>query len=57
MKYFVIVTRWSEEQHAQIKEIAGMFDRWHLAMMFKKAYDTTYSTNASIIESSALINA
>ena len=49
-KYEVWVTIWSEEQHCQIKRIAGSFDRFADAELFAKAYFIFYSSKPEIVE-------
>lgn len=56
MKYFVIITRWSEEKKAQVKEIAGCFEKVHHAIIFQKAYNKEFNVNAEIVEASKMIN-
>lgn len=49
-KYEVWVTVWSEEHKRQIKIVAGEFDRYMNANLFKTAYEQYYSATAEIIE-------
>lgn len=50
-KYEVWVTVWSEEQKAQIKVVAGTFDRFMNAKLFAEAYRKHYyGANVEIIE-------
>lgn len=56
MKYFVIATKWDDNRKAQVKYIAGQFDNYINASLFKKAYNNHYKANAMIIEDFALIN-
>ena len=35
MKYFVIATRWDDERKAQVKYIAGQFDSFANANIFR----------------------
>ena len=56
MKYFVVATRWSSEKQAQIKEIVGAFERFHMARIFQQAYNEEYSTQAEIVEAFQLFN-
>lgn len=49
-KYEVWVTLWSCEYKQQIKKLAGTFDSFMNAKLFKEAYDNHYSTNAEIVE-------
>lgn len=56
MKYFVIITRWSDEKKAQVREIAGSFDRYFNAALFRDAYNNHFHANAVIVEQSELLN-
>lgn len=56
MKYFVIATHWDDNRKAQVKYIAGQFDNYMNASLFKKAYNDYYSADATIVEDFALIN-
>ncbi len=49
-KYEVWVTVWSEEHKAQIKVVAGTFDRFMNAKLFADAYKEHYSANVEIVE-------
>lgn len=57
MKYFVIATKWDDERKAQVKYIAGEFDSYVNAELFKKAYNTHYSADAKVVEAFNLVNA
>lgn len=57
MKYFVIITRWSDEKKAQVKEIAGTFDKYFNAFLFASAYREHYSAEANVVEASDVIEA
>ena len=50
MKYMVIATKWSEEIKTQVKYVAGEFDEYMNASIFKQAYNEYYSANAYIVE-------
>lgn len=56
MKYFVIATKWDDNRKAQVKYIAGQFDDYVNASLFKRAYNDRYKADAKIIEDFALIN-
>lgn len=56
MKYFVIATKWDDNRKAQVKYIAGQFDDYVNASLFKKAYNDHYKADAKIIEDFTLIN-
>ena len=48
MKYFVIATHWDDERKAQVKYIAGQFDSFANANIFKTAYNEHYKADAVI---------
>lgn len=50
MKYMVIATKWDEELAKQVKYVAGEFDIYMNAVIFKQAYNTHYSADAYIVE-------
>ena len=56
MKYFVNITRWSEEKKAQVKEIAGTFEKVHHAIIFQKAYNKEFNASAEVVEAARMIN-
>ena len=56
MKYFVIGKQWDNNRKAQVKYIAGQFDNYINASLFRRAYNERYSTDAVIVEDFALIN-
>lgn len=56
MRYFVIATVWSEEVRKQVKIIAGEFDTYMNASLFKNAYNEHYNANAYIANSADLLN-
>lgn len=56
MKYFVIAIHWDDHRKAQVKYIAGQFDNYMNASLFRKAYNDHYSTSAVIVEDFELIN-
>lgn len=49
-KYEVWVKVWSEEHKAQIKIVAGTFDKFMHAKIFADAYTKYFSSNAEIVE-------
>lgn len=49
-KYEVWVTVWSEEHEKHIKRVAGEFDNYVCARLFKEAYENHYSAHAEIVE-------
>ena len=56
MKYFVIATHWDDERKAQVKYIAGQFDSFANANIFKTAYNEHYKADAVIVDDFKLIN-
>lgn len=50
MKYMVIAKKWDSEKGKQIEYIAGEFDEYMNASIFKNAYNAYYSTDAYIVE-------
>ena len=56
MKDFVIATHWDDEKKAQVKYIAGQFDDYANASLFKRAYNECFHADAKVVESSKLIN-
>ena len=50
MKYFVIATHWDEEKKAQVKYIAGEFNNFANANIFKNAYNEQYPTDAVFVD-------
>lgn len=57
MKYFVITTHWYDNRKAQVKYIAGEFDNYMNAVLFKTAYNEHYKADAKIVDHFAMINA
>ena len=55
-RYFVVATRWSDEDKAQVKYIAGEFTEYNLARIFKEAYNEHYSADAQIIDDWNIVN-
>lgn len=55
-KYFVIATHWDEEKKAQVKYIAGEFNNFANANIFKNAYNEHYKADAVIVEDFAMLN-
>ena len=49
-KYFVIAKIWDSEKKEQVEYIAGEFDLYMNASIFKNAYNKYYSANARIVE-------
>ena len=56
MKYFVIATHWDDERKAQVKYIAGQFDSFANANIFKTAYNEHYKADAVIVEAFKLLH-
>lgn len=57
MKYFVIATHWDDNKKAQVKYIAGEFDVYMNAALFKTAYNEHYNADAKIVDDFSMINA
>lgn len=55
-RYFVVATKWSDEDNAQIKYIAGEFTEYHLALIFKEAYNNHYKADATVIDDWNMVN-
>ena len=55
-RYSHLFSHWDDNRKAQVKYIAGQFDNYMNASLFKKAYNDHYKTNAVIVEDFALIN-
>ena len=55
MKYFVIATKWSSEEHKQVREIVGAFEKAYLAVIFKDAYNKEFSATAEVVEAKTLL--
>lgn len=56
MKYFVIATHWDDNRKAQVKYIAGEFNNFANANIFKNAYNEYYKADAIIVEDFAMLN-
>ena len=50
MKYMVIATKWDSKEEKQVQYVAGEFDKYFNASLFKNAYNEYYSANAYIVE-------
>lgn len=57
MKFFVIATHWDSKREAQVKYIAGQFDNYMNASLFRKAYNDHYKSDAKVVEDFELVNA
>lgn len=57
MKYFVIAIHWDCNKKAQVKYIAGEFDNYVNASLFRNAYNNHYHTDAKIVNDFDLLNA
>ena len=55
-KYFVVATKWSNEDRAEIRYIAGEFTEYILARIFKEAYNEHYKADAIIIDEWNMLN-
>ena len=49
-KYLVIAVRWSDEEKAQVKYVAGEFPTYTNASIFRNAYNEFYQANAIVVE-------
>ena len=56
MKYFVIATHWVDNKQVQAKYIAGEFNSYMNASLFKNAYNEHYKADAVIVDASAMLN-
>jgi len=56
MRYFVIAKRWDGNKAQQVKYIAGEFDNYMNATIFKESYNNYYRTNATIVDDFVLTN-
>lgn len=56
MKYFVIAKHWDDSKKDIVKRIAGAFDRYIDAALFRDAYNAHYHANAEIVEAFSLVN-
>lgn len=50
MRYQVIAKQWSEEKKAIVEYIAGSFNEYHLAAIFRDAYNDHYRADAKIVD-------
>lgn len=56
MKFFVIIKRWDDEKGRIVKEIAGSFDRYTNARIFRDAYAAEFSANPKIVTQEGLMS-
>lgn len=56
-KYYVIAKHWDDKAQAQKSYIAGEFDRFANALIFKDAYNELYNSNAIVVNEEELLNA
>lgn len=56
MKYFVIAKHWDDSKNAQVDYIAGEFDSYMNASLFRDAYNKFYSTEARVVNAFDLVN-
>ena len=57
MRYFVIAKHWDSERKEQCDYIAGEFNRYVLAEIFKKAFEKEFGGTARIVEEHELLKA
>lgn len=50
MRYLVIATHWNENIKDQEKYVAGSFDKYLNAELFRNAYNEHFKSNAYIVE-------
>ena len=50
-KYFVVARKWSYEYNEFVWYVAGTFNDFDMAMLFKRAYDEHHKSRASVIDS------
>lgn len=49
-KYMVVAKKWCDDSKTQIEYVAGKFDEFVNANIFKKAYNDHYKANAYVVE-------
>ena len=49
-KFYVMAKKWDDEKKDVVEYIAGTFDTWVLASIFRDAYNMHFSANARIAE-------
>lgn len=57
MKYLVIARHWDNDKRDIVNYIAGSFDKYINAAIFRDAYNKTYSADAKVVEADKMINA
>lgn len=55
MTYFVIAKHWDDEKKAQVNYIAGQFDNYMNASLFKNAYNEWYHADAVIRDTDTIL--
>lgn len=55
-KYFVIAVKWDDTKQKQVEYIAGTFDDFICAKLFKDAYNKFYHSDARIEDTTTLLN-
>ena len=53
-KYFVIAVKWDDTKQKQVEYIAGTFDDFICAKLFKDAYNKFYHSDARIEDTTTL---
>ena len=56
MKFFVIASHWDYNKRALVRYIAGEFDDYMNAALFKTAYNERYKADAKIVDDYEMIN-
>lgn len=57
MTYFVIAKHWDEEKKEQVNYIAGQFEEYRNATLFKEAYNEWYHADAVIRDEHTILTA
>lgn len=55
-KYFVVALKWDDAKRKQVEFIAGTFDDFLCAKLFKDAYNNRYKADARIEDTTTLLN-
>ena len=56
MKYLVVAKKWSEKEEKIVTYIAGQFENFVNAEIFRSAYNEHYGTNADIVTLESTMN-
>lgn len=55
MRYLVVTTRWDEEREVPEKLIAGVFNDFMSASIFRRAYNEYYKAEAVVFDACTMI--